>query len=117
MGQTASGPGWDESTPCGSSSWQNRGFVVELIDRWDSDRAGCPVAGEPVVSRESSIGNELRNACPAIDVVASTTTAGASCAGGAASGSPTCTFTCANGYSLAGSGTIACDANGERVSE
>ena len=51
--------------------------------------------------------------CSTISVTASTTTAGASCAGGAASGSPTCDFTCAPGYSLVGAGTIACDANGE----
>ena len=53
--------------------------------------------------------------CPTIDVAASTTTAGASCAGGAASGSPTCTFSCAPTYSIVGSDTITCRINGEQT--
>ena len=49
--------------------------------------------------------------CPAISATASTTTAGASCGGGAAS---TCDFTCAPNYSIVGSSsTITCDDNGE----
>ena len=51
--------------------------------------------------------------CPAIDVTTSATTAGASCAGGAASGSPTCTFSCASGYTIVGSGSITCGSDGE----
>ena len=47
--------------------------------------------------------------CLPIDVTASTTTAGASCAGGSASTSPTCTFECSSGYSLMGESTITCD--------
>ncbi len=53
--------------------------------------------------------------CPFIDVKASTTTAGASCAGGAAADGPTCAFECASGYYLAAgaSSTITCSADGE----
>ena len=50
--------------------------------------------------------------CPAINVAASTTTAGASCAGGAASDSPTCEFSCASTYYHTGASVIACGADG-----
>ena len=53
--------------------------------------------------------------CSAIRVAASTSTAGASCAGGPASGSPTCTFSCAPTYSIVGSDTITCRLNGEKT--
>lgn len=50
--------------------------------------------------------------CPGIYVAASTTTAGASCAGGMASDSPTCDFTCASGYEMASDSTITCGSDG-----
>jgi len=51
--------------------------------------------------------------CPAIDVAASASMAGASCAGGAASGSPACAFTCSTGYEMTGASSIACGSDGE----
>ena len=52
--------------------------------------------------------------CPAINVAASTTTAGALCAGGAASDSPSCVFSCASNFKFPGgtSSTITCGDNG-----
>ena len=50
--------------------------------------------------------------CPAINVAASGTTAGAVCDGGAASTSPTCTFECEDGYTLSGSSQISCTSDG-----
>ena len=51
--------------------------------------------------------------CSAIAVTPSTTTAGAVCEGGVASGGPTCSFTCENGYQLTGSSEITCGSDGE----
>ena len=53
--------------------------------------------------------------CPAINVAASTTTAGALCAGGAASDSLTCEFSCTSNFVFPGGGTsskITCSNNG-----
>lgn len=51
--------------------------------------------------------------CSAISVTATTTTAGASCSGGVASNSPTCTFTCAPGYLATGAMIVTCDSSGK----
>ena len=51
--------------------------------------------------------------CLPIDVAASTTTAGASCAGGPASTNPTCDFACESGYEIIGASSTACGDNGE----
>ena len=54
------------------------------------------------------------NQCSAITTTAATTTAGvaSACPGGGATGSPTCTFECASGYSLVGAATITCGMDG-----
>ena len=51
--------------------------------------------------------------CLPIDVAASTTMAGASCAGGPASTNPTCDFACESGYEIIGASSTACGDNGE----
>ena len=53
--------------------------------------------------------------CPEINVVASTTTAGASCAGGSVSDYPICDFHCEAGYEIDGdeyASTIMCHDGG-----
>ena len=52
------------------------------------------------------------NVCEEISVVASGTTAGASCSQSGASTSPECTFACLDGYTLSGDATISCDYDG-----
>ena len=51
--------------------------------------------------------------CSAIDVGPSTTTAGASCAGGPASDGLTCDFACESGYEITGASSITCGSDGE----
>eukprot|EP00940_MAST-03C_sp_MAST-3C-sp2_P000443 g443.t1 len=58
----------------------------------------------------------VENVCPSIDIDASETTAGAACLGGIALTSPTCSFSCAPGYTIApdvDTSSIECDFAGD----
>ena len=87
--------------------WAKVGLVVVVMGLVAAV-AALTTSGSTVPAAEVS-----EVTCPAINIAASTTAAGASCAGGVASGSPACDFTCASGYKHDGGGSITCGSDGE----
>ena len=89
----------------GDVVFRGRVFVSNFTKIFDAPTPAPTFSPQPTANPTVAM-------CPAIDVAASTTTAGASCAGGPASTNPACDFTCESGYEIIGASSIACGDNG-----